>query len=146
VLFFFTGIHSDYHKPTDDAERLNLPGELQVVKYIYSLIGKTNKKGKLAFTKTREVQMNAASSFKVTLGIMPDYSFDGNGVRADGVIDGRPAQKAGMKSGDVITQMGDYKISDLQTYMGALNKFNKGEATRVTVKRGAEELVYDVVF
>ncbi|MEP7142912.1 MAG: M28 family peptidase [Ferruginibacter sp.] len=146
VLFFFTGTHPDYHKPTDDASKINFTGELQVVKFIYALIEKTNKKGKLAFEKTRETQMNTRSSFKVTLGIMPDYTYSGAGVRADGVIDGRPAQKAGIKTGDVIIQLGDYKFSDLQAYMETLNKFNKGDATKVKVKRGNEELVFDIIF
>jgi len=146
VLFFFTGTHADYHKPTDDADKINFTGELQVIKFVYSVIEKTNKKGRLAFAKTRETQMNARSSFKVTLGIMPDYTFSGSGVRADGVIDGRPAQKAGIKGGDIIIQLGDYKISDMQTYMEALNKFNKGDATKVKVKRGNDDLSVDIVF
>ncbi|MEO5890110.1 MAG: M28 family peptidase [Ferruginibacter sp.] len=145
VLFFFTGTHSDYHKPSDDANRINFTGELQVVKFIYSIIEKTNKKGKLAFTKTKEIQMST-NSFKVTLGIMPDYTFDGPGVRADGVSDGRPAQKAGIKAGDIIIQLGDYKFADMQAYMETLNKFNKGDATKVKVKRGNEELTFDIVF
>jgi hypothetical protein len=94
VLFFFTGLHPDYHKPTDDYDKINYKGELNVVNYIFSLIEKENKVDhKLAFTKTRETQMNGASRFSVTLGIMPDYSFGGTGVRVDGVSDGRPAQK-----------------------------------------------------
>ena len=145
VLFFFTGIHSDYHKPTDDANKINYPGELKVVKYIYTIIGQTDQKGKLAFTKTREPQMFTKTSFKVTLGIMPDYTFSGSGVRADGVSEGRPAQKAGIKPGDVIIQLGDYKFTDLQTYMEALSKFKKGDATKVKVKRGKEELLFDII-
>jgi aminopeptidase YwaD len=146
VLFFFTGPHSDYHKPADDADKINYAGELQVLKFIYTVIERTNNIGKLAFTKTRETQMNASSSFKVTLGIMPDYTFSGSGVRADGVIDGRPAHKAGIKAGDVITQLGDYKFTDLEGYMQTLNKFNKGDSTRVKVKRGTEEHEFDIVF
>ena len=146
VLFFFTGTHGDYHKPTDDADKINLMGELQVVKLIYALIEKTNTKGKLAFAKTRELQMSAKSSFKVTLGIMPDYTYSGPGVRADGVSEGRPAQKAGIKAGDIITQLGDYKFTDIETYMEALNKFKKGDATKVKIKRGSGELVFDIIF
>ncbi len=146
VLFFFTGIHSDYHKPSDDADKVNYPGELQVVKYIYALIEKTNKRGKLPFSKTREVQMSASASFKVTLGIMPDYTFTGAGVRVDGISEGKIAQKAGLKAGDVITQLNDYKFGDVQGYMQALNKFNKGDAAKVKVKRGSEELNFDVIF
>ena len=146
VLFFFTGIHSDYHKPTDDADKINYTGEWMVMKYIFKLIEDTDKKGKLAFTKTRETAMSGKTSFKVTLGIMPDYTFSGTGVKADGISEGKIAQKAGIKAGDIIVQLGDYKFTDVQTYMETLNKFNKGDATKVKVKRGNEELVFDIIF
>ncbi len=146
VLFFFTGTHSDYHKPGDDADKINYNGELQILKYIYTLIEKTDKKGKLAFTKTREVQMNTKSSFKVTLGIMPDYTYSGTGVRVDGISEGRIAQKAGIIAGDVLVQLGEHAFTDVQTYMEVLSKFNKGDATKVKVKRGSEALVFDIVF
>jgi aminopeptidase YwaD len=146
VLFFFTGVHSDYHKPTDDADKINYNGELQVVKYVYNVIDGANKKGKLAFTKTRETQSMGKSSFKVTLGIMPDYTYSGGGVRVDGISEGKTAQKVGIKAGDVITQLGDHKFSDVQTYMETLSKFNKGDATKVKVKRGKEELTFDIIF
>jgi aminopeptidase YwaD len=146
VLFFFTGVHSDYHKPTDDASKINYTGELMVVKYIYDIIDAANKKGKLAFTKTRETQSMGKSSFKVTLGIMPDYTYSGSGVRVDGISEGKTAQKVGIKAGDVVTQLGDHKFTDVQSYMGALGKFNKGDATKVKVKRGKEELTFDIIF
>jgi hypothetical protein len=146
VLFFFTGTHSDYHKPSDDANKINFAGELQIVKLIYSLIEKADPKGQLAFTKTREIPMSAKSSFRVTLGIMPDYTYSGEGIRADGVTDGKIAQKAGMMAGDIILQIGNYTFSDMQSYMETLNKFSKGDAARVRVKRSAAELVFDIVF
>lgn len=146
VLFFFTGVHSDYHKPSDDADKINYNGELQVVKYVYNIIDVANKKGKLSFTKTREAAATGKSSFKVTLGIMPDYTYSGSGVRVDGVSEGKVAQKAGIKAGDIITQLGDIKFTDVQSYMGALGKFNKGDAAKVKVKRGNEELVFDIIF
>ncbi|MEO8769736.1 MAG: M20/M25/M40 family metallo-hydrolase [Ferruginibacter sp.] len=145
VIFFFTGSHSDYHKPTDDANKINYSGELAVINYIKNIIATTDQKEKLAFTKTREVA-TVRTSFKVTLGIMPDYAFDGNGLRVDGVSDNRPAQKAGVKEGDVIYQLGQYSITDIQTYMQALNKFNKGDATKVKLKRGKDDMQLDVVF
>ena len=145
VLFFFTGTHSDYHKPTDDADKINYNGELQVIKYIYTLIKSANDKDKLAFTKTRETS-TGKGTFKVSLGIMPDYTFSGNGVHVDGVSAGRPAEKAGIKTGDVLFQLGEYKFSDVETYMGALNKFNKGDATKVKLMRGKNEMTLDIVF
>ncbi|RYG53191.1 MAG: M20/M25/M40 family metallo-hydrolase, partial [Chitinophagaceae bacterium] len=145
VLFFFTGTHSDYHKPSDDADKINYTGQLQVVKYIYNVIGQTQNAGKLTFTKTREPNMGK-SSFKVSLGIMPDYTFSGNGVLVDGVTEGRAAEKAGIKAGDVITQLGEHKVTDVMTYMEALNKFNKGESTSVKIVRGKEEMLLQVTF
>ena len=146
VLFFFTGAHSDYHKPSDDADKINYTGELMLIKYIYGVVEKTNDKGKLAFTKTREAQQMGKRSFSVSMGIMPDYTFSGTGVRADGISEGKPAEKAGLKTGDIIIQIGEYKIPDVQGYMQTLGKFKKGNATKVTVKRGAEEIVFNIVF
>ena len=147
VLFFFTGVHSDYHKPSDDADKIYYTGELQVLKYIYTIIGDADKKGKLAFTKTRESQSSGkSSSFKVTLGIMPDYTFSGSGVKVDGVSEGKLAQRVGIKTGDVITQIGEHKFSDMQGYMETLGKFKKGDATKVKLKRGTEDLEIDIVF
>ena len=146
VLFFFTGAHSDYHKPSDDADKINYPGQLMLLKYIYGVIEKTNDKGKLAFTKTREPQQMGRRSFSVSMGIMPDYTFSGTGVRADGLSEGKAAAKAGLKTGDVIVQIGDFKITDVQGYMQTLGKFKKGDATKVTIKRGAEEMVFDIIF
>jgi C-terminal processing protease CtpA/Prc len=146
VLFFFTGLHPDYHKPTDDANKINYTGELQIIKYIYALIGDLNKQGKLAFLKTREQSASGSPRFAVTMGIMPDYSFSGSGVRVDGVSDGRPAQKAGLQAGDVVIRLGDYEVSSLENYMQALGKFKKGESTKVKVKRGSEEKVFDITF
>jgi hypothetical protein len=145
VLFFFTGIHKDYHKPTDDIEKINFIGEFRIIQYILNVIKETNDIGKIAFSKTREPQMSGAR-FTVSLGIMPDYTFNGSGVRADGIIDGKIASKVGMKTGDIIIKLGDFTITDLNTYMTALSKYKKGDATKVTVQRAKEELIFDIVF
>lgn len=146
VLFFFTGQHRDYHRPSDDADRINYEGELAIINYINSVINNLAKQNqRLAFTKTRETQVSV-SSFKVTMGIMPDYTYSGVGVRADGVTDGRPASKAGLKAGDVIVQLGEHAVSSVETYMQALNKFNKGDKTKVKYKRGAEVLESEIQF
>jgi len=146
VLFFFTGQHKDYHRPSDDPERINYEGELLIVNYINTLITNINKQNrKLAFTKTRETQVSM-SPFKVTLGIMPDYTFSGAGVRADGVTEGRPASKAGLKAGDVIIKLGETDITSMDSYMQALNKLNKGDKAKITYKRGGETLESDIQF
>jgi S1-C subfamily serine protease len=103
-------------------------------------------KGKIVFTKTRETQSSTNTRFSVSMGIMPDYTFAGTGVRADGVTDGKPAQKAGLKGGDIIIQLGDNNVSSLENYMQALSKFKKGEKTKVKFKRGNETLEATVEF
>lgn len=147
VLFYFTGLHTDYHKPTDDFEKINYNGEAAIIKHIYSLLRATDKiNAKLVFTKTREVQMGTTSRFSVTLGIMPDYTFSGAGVRADGVTEGRPAQKAGLQTGDIIMAIGEYKIASMESYMQTLGKFKKGEKTTITYTRAGKVLVTTAEF
>jgi aminopeptidase YwaD len=146
VLFFFTGLHTDYHTPTDDADKINYTGELLIIKYIYKLIESLDGRGKLAFTKTREQSMGTNTRFRVTLGIMPDYTFTGEGVRADGVSEGKPAAKAGVKTGDIVLQIGDFATRSMDDYMKALGKFTKGDSVKLKIKRGNEELLFDITF
>ena len=147
VLFFFTGLHSDYHRPTDDADKINYIGEFRIVRYVNDIITNLSKQNqKLAFTKTRETQTTTSARFSVTMGIMPDYTFTGTGVRCDGVSEGKAAKKAGMQTGDVIVQLGDNNITSLENYMQALGKFKKGDKTKVKYKRGNDTIEADVEF
>ena len=147
VLFYFTGLHTDYHKPSDDFDKINYNGQSAIVRHIYSLLQATDKMNtKFPFAKTREAQTMSTARFSVTLGIMPDYTYNGAGVRADGVSDGKPAQKAGLKAGDVITAIGDYKVNSMETYMQTLGKFKKGDKTTVNYKRGDQSLVATIEF
>jgi aminopeptidase YwaD len=145
VLFFFTGSHKDYHKPTDDANKINYEGVTKIIAYIKNIITETNNLPKLSFSKTIEVSMGK-SSFKVSLGIMPDYTYSGTGVLVDGVSENKPAQKAGIKVGDVLLQLGSNTFTDVQSYMGALNKFEKGQTTTIKVQRGKEEIILPITF
>lgn len=146
-LHFFTGQHLDYHKPQDDAEKVNYQGLLSVSNFILALIETLDDKGKLAFTKTKdENEGRQAASFKVSLGVMPDYVYQGEGMRIDGVIDGRVAAQAGLKNGDIIIKMGDHPVKDIYSYMDGLSHFSKGDKTKVIVKRGEEEIEVEVVF
>ncbi|HMK16999.1 MAG TPA: M20/M25/M40 family metallo-hydrolase [Chitinophagaceae bacterium] len=148
VLFFFTGLHSDYHKPSDDADKINYIGETKIINYISSIVlSPTTTSQKLAFTKTRETQSTSSlRSGSVTMGVMPDYTYSGAGLRCDGVSDGRPAQKAGLKAGDIIIKVGDYNISSMDSYMQMLGKFQKGDKAKVKFKRGNEEMETEVQF
>jgi S1-C subfamily serine protease len=80
------------------------------------------------------------------MGIMPSYTGGSEGLKVDGVTEGRPAHKAGIQTGDVIVQIGDYIIKDIQQYMDALGKFEKGQAVPVKVKRGNQPVDIIVMF
>ena len=144
VLFFFTGLHTDYHKPSDDADKINYVS--QIVRFIQEMIQNDKTPNNLVFTKTREQQTSTSTRFSVSMGIMPDYSYGGTGVRVDGVSDNRPAKKAGILGGDVVKQLGDYKTSSVEAYMQALSKFKKGDKTTVVVVRGDKEINFEIVF
>jgi len=146
VLFLFTGSHSDYHKATDDWNKINYDGEKDIVKMVYDVIEITDSKGKLPFTKTRESQAGGTRTFTVTLGVIPDYGFSGTGLRIDGVSPGKLAEKAGLQAGDILLQLGEYKFVDIYSYMDAMKKFNKGDKTQLRIKRGTEEKTFDIVF
>ncbi len=138
VLHYFTGAHEDYHKPSDDEEKINYDGMLRITRHIEDLIVSLNDSGKVAFTKTA-VDTTSSPSFKVTLGVVPDYAYSGEGMRIDGVTDGKPAAKAGLKAGDVVVKLGEHRITDMMSYMKGLGKFTKGEQTVVTVLRNGKE-------
>jgi aminopeptidase YwaD len=146
VLFFFTGIHSDYHKPSDDADKINYKGEAEIIGYAERFIEKTDSLGKLPFSKSNDASSMKRTSFKVTLGIVPDHSFDGKGLRIEAVLDDKPAKKAGLLAGDIVIKMGELEINEIMSYMKALNTFKKGDKVSVTVKRGEETLVKEVEF
>ncbi len=146
VLHFFTGQHEDYHKPSDDADKVNYEGIVEVVNYIYDIIEMSDDDGKLTFSKTKEEDNKNTPRFKVTLGVVPDYLFDGEGMRIDGVREDRPASKAGMMKGDVVVKLGDLEIKDMMSYMKALSKFEKGDKTSVEFKRGDELMTKEIEF
>lgn len=145
VLGFFTGQHTDYHKPSDDSNLINYEGEQHVLSYIARIIEGTCTFPKIEFTETKQSQAQSRS-FKVTMGVMPDYAFDKKGMRIDGVTDGKPAAKAGIKTGDIVLKIGEFEIKDVYAYMDALTKFKKGDTTKVVVHRGNEDLTLDITF
>jgi len=145
VLHFFTGQHDDYHRPSDDTEKINWEGIASIVRYTEALVTNTDSKGDLAFTKTKDESSNTPR-FKVGLGVVPDYLFDGEGMRIDGVSEDKPAKKAGLEKGDIVVQLGDSTITDMMSYMRALSTFEKGDSTKAVIKRGEEQLEKVIVF
>ncbi len=147
VLHFFTGAHEHYHKPSDDVEIVNFDGIFSVSKYILAVINSLDDKGKIDFIRTKEENKDQkVSNFKVTLGVMPDYVYQGSGMRIDGVIGGRVADAAGMEKGDIVVKIGDNDVADIYKYMEALGKYKPGDKVKVVVKRDGKDLVKKVVF
>ena len=146
VLHFFTGSHGDYHKPSDDWDKINAEGEAEVLRLIVKIVERVETEPKLTFLKTKTKPTASRSAFKVTLGIMPSYAGGTDGLKVDGVTDGRPGHKAGILTGDIIIQIGEYPIKDIQNYMDALGKFEKGQTIPVKVKRGQESVDLSVTF
>lgn len=146
VLHFFTGSHSDYHKPSDDVEKINYEGEVAVLNIIIKVIETMDNQPRLAYLTTKSKSTGGARSFKVTLGLMPSYSSEVVGLKVDAVTEGKPAQKAGILAGDVIVQIGDLTIKDIDNYMEALGKFEKGMTVPVRVMRAEKEVTLNVTF
>ncbi|WP_051287363.1 M28 family peptidase [Algoriphagus mannitolivorans] len=144
VLHFFTGQHEDYHKPSDDAEQINYAGIIKVVRYITRLVKQLDPEEKLAFTKTKD--SSDSPRFTVSMGVVPDYMFDGKGMRVDGVSEGKPAQAAGIQKGDIVVQLGDSTIVDMMSYMRALSAFQKGDSTKVVLDRSGKKIESVVKF
>ena len=136
VLEFFTGSHPDYHKPSDKANKINYPGEVLVINYMDAIIQNLNTHPRLVYVKTKDETEQRRVAYKVTLGIMPDYAFEGPGLRINDVVANKPAQKAGLQAGDILMKVGNTEVKDMSGYMEVLSKLNKGDKSTVEVKRG----------
>ena len=145
VLHFFTGQHEDYHKPSDDSGKLNYVGMQKIGSYIVAVIGELDDDPKLTFKKTKN-ESEEVPRFKVALGVVPDYLFDGKGMRIDGISEGKAAQKAGLQKGDIVIQLGDSAVVDMMSYMRALSTFEEGNSTNVIVDRQGERMLFPVSF
>ncbi len=145
VLFFFTGTHEDYHKPTDDADKINFAGEEKVLKYVYRVIEDIdNNKTKPDYLLVEKKDEGKMPGRKVYVGTIPDFAGEADGYKISGVSDGSPAQIAGLQGGDIITQFGDKKISNIYDFTYALADYLPGDKVKVVVKRGEEEKTFEV--
>ncbi|MCS5615129.1 MAG: M28 family peptidase [Candidatus Marinimicrobia bacterium] len=142
VLFFFTGAHEDYHKPTDDWDKIDYKGEKKILDFIYDLIIDVSQlEKKPAFV---EIETNTGNNqnpvFKVTFGIIPAYGSQKVGLEIDGLSkkDG-PAAKAGMKKGDIITAINGKDVRNIYDYMARLTDLKPGQKVKVTINREDDE-------
>ena len=146
VLHLFTGTHDDYHKPTDDADKINYKGMAKLASLIYTITARTAYYENVTFQKTTSSEQKTTPNFSVTLGVVPDYLFGGPGLRIDGATEGRPAANAGLKAGDVIMKIGALAIDDIYAYMTALGAFKKGDTTALVYLRDGEEVETEITF
>jgi len=145
VLFFFTGTHSDYHKPSDDADKINAAGQEKVLKFIYDVaLTIVNSETRPDYISVERKDTGKMTGTKVYVGTVPDFAGEVDGYKLGGVTDGSPAAKAGLQAGDIITQFGDKKISNIYDFTYALGNYAPGDKVKVLAKRGEEELTFDI--
>jgi len=146
VLSFFTGSHSDYHKPTDDADKLNYKGMEDIHAYIYKILEALENETSYPFEKTKVKSTKKIPKYKVTLGVMPDYADYGDGLHLDAVTEGRPADLAGLMEGDIVMKINDCEIKEVYSYMGCLATHQKGDTVIITYKRGNQVKTTNLTF
>jgi hypothetical protein len=138
VLFFFTGLHSDYHRPSDTAEKINYDGEAKVLALVAQATTRiANTPERPGYTQIRVAQEQPAR-FRVSLGSIPDYGYEGEGVLLSGVRPGSAAEKAGLQKGDILVRFNGRAVKNVQEYTLALGDCKPGDTVEVVVKRGAE--------
>jgi Zn-dependent M28 family amino/carboxypeptidase len=144
VFFVSTGAHSDYHTPYDDTEFINFEGARKVTEYAYDLLMEVaNRDSALTFQEAgAKFQRSRGGRFKVTLGVMPDYAgMEKRGMRIDAVSKGKPADKGGMKKGDIVTAIDGKKVGNIYDYMNRLQTLEAGQTITVDVIRDNKETV-----
>lgn len=148
VLHLFTGTHSDYHRPSDDTEKLNIAGMRRVANLLFDIVQATDSRDtRPAYIEIRRVETMAgpADGDRPSFGSMPAYPNPvKDGVLLEAVLEGTPADKAGIKGGDVLTKFGDNKITILEDFEAALRQYKPGDKVKVTIRRGQESIEAEV--
>jgi hypothetical protein len=142
VLFFWTGTHNDYHKPSDTFDKINYEGELRVLSLVARIIRDLDNADKrLTYTVAKsDPQQGRSTGFRVYLGTIPNYSDSNDGLLLDGVRDDSPAAKAGLKAGDRVVKIGTREIKNVYDYTYALGEMKAGEEYVIEVMRAGEKL------
>jgi aminopeptidase YwaD len=135
VLFFFNGIHDDYHKPTDVIEKINYNGLRDVVEYTILLLHHLDTLSVLPYERVEEAETSSRRGGKTSLGIIPAHGVDVEGLLVQDVIPQRPAALAGIIKGDIIVQLAGVEVKNIQHYMKALDLIKEGQQVPVTILR-----------
>ena len=147
VAFLFTGVHDDYHQPTDTADKINSVGEERVTTFAARLaLAVAQRPSRLVFVDApADPHRGMSGGFKVSLGTIPDYAFTGAGVRLSGVRPDAPAERGGMKAGDVIVKVGPHAITNIHDYMYALGDLEAGREITIEVERGGVRVPLQII-
>lgn len=141
VLFFWTGTHNDYHKPSDTFEKINYEDQALILGMVARIVKQIDTADKrLTYTTAKSDATPRTGGFRVYLGTIPNYADSNNGLLIDGVRDDSPAAKAGLKAGDRIVRIGDTDIKNVYDYTHALGEMKAGEEYVIEVVRGTEKL------
>ena len=141
VLFFFTGTHNDYHKPSDTAEKINYEGEASIVGFVERIIRDLDRSDKRpTYAVAKSESQGRSMGFRVYLGTIPNYAESNDGLKLDGVRDDSPASKAGLKAGDRIVKMAGHEVKNVYDYTYALGEMKAGQEYEVEIVRGSERL------
>ena len=145
VLFLFSGLHEDYHRPTDDFEKINVPGMRRITQMAIEIAERwANADGRPEYVNYSSPSRPRPDGGRPYFGCMPDFAHTDPGLGISGVAGGGPAEKAGLKGGDAIVKFGDSKIDDLDDFDAALRKHKKGDKVATVVRRDGKEITLDV--
>ena len=144
VLHFFSNLHEDYHRATDDADKINAAGEARIIALAERVAREIDRRdSRLTFVRmAAPAPVSAGSGSNVYLGSIPDMAAPENvkGLKLTGVRAGSPADSGGLKAGDIVVEFGGKAVEDLQTYSDALYAHNPGDVVSVVVVRGSERV------
>jgi C-terminal processing protease CtpA/Prc len=147
AVHVFTGAHEDYHRPTDDADKVDAAGLVKVATFVRETVDYLAQRPERLSPTGRAAAAGTSPEGpgrKVLLGTVPDFSFPGPGVRVASVLDGSPAAAAGLREGDVLLAFAGTPLADLRAYAKALEGHAPGDVVKVRWRRGAEETERDV--
>jgi len=145
VLFFFTGTHRDYHRPSDTFDKINVEGMRRVTDLVTdAVVAIAEMDHRPTYQDIGAPPEFAKSGNRPYFGSIPDFSQEQPGYVLMGVSKGGPAERAGIKANDIIVRLGDFPIGNLEDFDTALRKFKSGDRVIVLVKRGSEELKFEV--
>ena len=146
VLFFWTGTHSDYHKPSDTADKINYQGEARIVSFVANVIRDIDKNDKRpTYTVAKRESQGRSTGFRVYLGTIPNYADSNDGLKLDGVRDNSPAAKAGLKAGDRIVKMAGRDVKNVYDYTYALGEMKAGQEYEVELIRDGQRMTLKIV-